>query len=181
MSPDKPYSGEHVETLLSQAQLQTRVREMAQQLTQDYAGKELTVVAVLKGALIFCADLIRHINLPLEMEVLGVSSYSSGTETSGEVRLTLDLTKPLAGRHLLLVEDIIDTGLTVDFLIKTFEARKPASIKTCALLQKPARMRVEVPIDYRGFVVEDAFLVGYGLDCAERYRNLPFIGILKGG
>ncbi|MCL2012071.1 MAG: hypoxanthine phosphoribosyltransferase [Cystobacterineae bacterium] len=165
--------------LISEDQLKTRVREMAEQLTRDYQEKELVVVAILKGALVFCSDLIRHIALPLEMEVLGVSSYTSGTETTGEVRLSFDLTKPLAGKHLLLVEDIVDTGLTVDFLINTFQARKPASIRICALLQKPARKRVHVPIDYVGFVVEDHFLVGYGLDYAERYRNLPFIGALK--
>jgi hypoxanthine phosphoribosyltransferase len=172
------YFDEKVEILLSEAQLQTRVQEMARQLTQDYQGKALTVVAILKGALVFCSDLIRRIPLPLEMEVLGVSSYSSGAETTGEARLTFDLTKPVAGKHLLLVEDIVDTGLTIDFLRKTFEARKPASIKVCTLLQKPARARVQVSIDYTGFVVEDRFLVGYGLDYAERYRNLPFIGTL---
>jgi hypoxanthine phosphoribosyltransferase len=173
------YSDKPVETLIPEARLKTRVQELGQQLTRDYQGKALTVVAILKGALVFCSDLIRHVDLPLEMEVLGVSSYLSGTETTGEVRLTFDLTKPLAGKHLLLVEDIIDTGLTVDFLIKTFEARKPASIRVCTLLQKPTRTRVHVPMDYLGFVVEDHFLVGYGLDHAERYRNLPFIGVLK--
>jgi hypoxanthine phosphoribosyltransferase len=173
------YSDEHVELYISEAQLQTRIAELAEQLTRDYAGKALVVVAVLKGALIFCSDLIRRIDLPLEMEVLGVSSYPSGTESTGEARLTFDLTKPLAGKHLLLVEDIVDTGLTVEFLLKTFEARKPASIRLCTLLQKPARMRVPMPIDYTGFVVEDHFLVGYGLDCGERYRNLPFIGRIK--
>lgn len=172
------YTDKPIEVLISEAQLQTRVQEIAQQLTEDYRGKDLTVVAILKGALVFCSDLIRHIPLPLEMEVLGVSSYASGTETTGEVRLSFDLTKPLAGKHLLLVEDIVDTGLTVDFLIKTFQARKPASIKVCTLLQKPTRTRIQVPLDYIGFVVEDCFLVGYGLDYAERHRNLPYIGIL---
>jgi len=173
------HAKECVETFLTEAQLKTRVEELACQLTKDYQGKALTVVAVLKGALVFCSDLIRRMPLPLEMEVLGVSSYASGAETSGEVRLSFDLTHPVAGKHLLLVEDIVDTGLTLDFLMKTFQARKPASIRVCALLHKPARTRVHVPIDYTGFVVEDHFLVGYGLDYAGRYRNLPFIGILK--
>jgi len=169
----------HVEPFLSEAQLKTRVAELACQLTRDYQGKELTVVAILKGALVFCSDLIRQVPLPLEMEVLGVSSYARGHETSGEVRLSFDLTHPVAGKHLLLVEDIVDTGLTLDFLTKAFEARKPASIKVCTLLHKPSRTRVHVPLDYTGFVVEDNFLVGYGLDYAGRYRNLPYIGILK--
>ncbi|MCL2626436.1 MAG: hypoxanthine phosphoribosyltransferase [Cystobacterineae bacterium] len=167
--------------LISETQLKTRVQEMAQEMTRDFQGKELTVVAVLKGALVFCSDLIRSMDLPLEMEVLGVSSYPTGAETTGEARLTFDLTKPLAGKHLLLVEDIVDTGLTVDFLKKTFEARQPASIRVCALLHKPSRTRVQVPIDYMGFSVEDHFLVGYGLDYEERYRNLPFIGVLNLG
>ena len=173
------YADKHVDILISEAQLKTRVEEMAQQLTRDYQGKALTVVAVLKGALVFCSDLVRRMDMPLEMEVLGVSSYSDGSETTGEVRLSFDLMKPVAGKHLLLVEDIVDTGLTIDFLIKTFEARKPASIRVCTLLQKPARARIHVPLDYTGFVVDDHFLVGYGLDHAERYRNLPFIGVLK--
>jgi len=173
------YSDEHVQMLISETQLKTRVQEMAQKLTEDFRGRELVVVAVLKGALVFCSDLIRHMDLPLEMEVLGVSSYPRGAETTGEVRLTFDLTQPLGGKHLLLVEDIVDTGLTVDFLIQTFEARKPASINICALLHKPSRTRVHVPIDYTGFTVEDHFLVGYGLDHGGRYRNLPFIGIFN--
>src|SRR6476469_5088726 len=122
----------------------------------------------------------RGIDLPLTLEMLGVSSYQGGTETTGEVRITSDVTKPMAGKHLLIVEDIIDTGLTMKFLLENLGARHPASLKICTLLEKPARARTKVPIDYKGFVIEDKFVVGYGLDYDEVYRNLPFIGVMKG-
>ena len=148
---------------IDEQKLQARVRELGAQITRDYQGKDLTLVCVLKGSTFFAMDLARAIDLPLTLEFLGVSSYQGGTETTGEVRITTDVSKPMAGKHLLVIEDIIDTGLTMSFL-----------------LEKPARARTQVPIDYKGFVIDDVFVVGYGLDYAERYRNLPFIGVMKG-
>ena len=128
----------------------------------------------------FVTDLARAIDLPLTVELLGVSSYQGGTETTGEVRITSDVTKPMAGKHVVVVEDIIDTGLTMKFLLDNLRARQPASLKVCSLLEKPARARTKIDIDYKGFVIDDVFVVGYGLDFGERYRNLPFIGVMKG-
>jgi hypoxanthine phosphoribosyltransferase len=173
-----PFFERDVKVLLSQAQLAERIRALGEQITRDYAGKDLTVIGVLKGSVFFVTDLARAIDLPLTLEFLGVSSYS-GTETTGEVRITSDVTKPMAGKHVLVVEDIIDTGLTMKFLLDNLRARQPASVKVCALLEKPARARSKVDIDYKGFVIEDVFVVGYGLDFNERYRNLPFIGEMK--
>jgi hypoxanthine phosphoribosyltransferase len=173
------YDGE-VELLIEPLRLASRVRELGAQLTRDYAGKELTIVSILKGSVFFASDLVRAIDLPLTMEFLGVSSYL-GTETTGEVRITSDMTKPMAGKDLLIVEDIIDTGLTMKFIIENLQARHPASVKVCALLEKPARARTRIQIDYRGFAIDDVFVVGYGLDHSERFRNLPFIGTLKAG
>jgi hypoxanthine phosphoribosyltransferase len=168
-----------VEVMIDAATVAAKVRELGAQITNDYRGKELTLITVMKGSLFFAMDLARAIDLPLKLEVMGVSSYQ-GTETTGEVRITSDVTKPMAGKHLLVVEDIIDTGLTMKFLLENLGARHPASLKICTLLEKPARARTKVPIDYKGFVIEDKFVVGYGLDYDEVYRNLPFIGIMKG-
>ncbi len=169
-----------VAVMIDQASLDQRVRELGAQITRDYAGKQLTVVGILKGSVFFATDLAKAIDLPLTVEFLGVSSYAGGTETTGEVRITSDVTKPMAGKHLLIVEDIIDTGLTMKFLLENLQARHPASLKICALLEKPARARTKVTIDYKGFVIEDKFVVGYGLDYDEKFRNLPFIGVMKG-
>jgi len=169
-----------VGVLIDEAKLQARVRELGEQLTRDYRGKELTLLGVLKGSVFFVTDLARAIDLPLTVELLGVSSYQGGTETTGEVRITSDVTKPMAGKHILVVEDIIDTGLTMKFLLDNLRARQPASLKVCSLLEKPARARTKIDIDYKGFVIDDVFVVGYGLDFGERYRNLPFIGVMKG-
>lgn len=166
--------------LIDESRLQARVRELGAQLTRDYRGKELTLLGVLKGSVFFVTDLARAIDLPLTVELLGVSSYQGGTETTGEVRITSDVTKPMAGKHVVVVEDIIDTGLTMKFLLENLAARHPASLKVCSLLEKPARARTKIDIDYKGFVIDDVFVVGYGLDFAERYRNLPFIGVMKG-
>ena len=165
---------------IDEQKLQARVRELGAQITRDYQGKELTLVCVLKGSAFFAMDLARHVDLPLTIEFLGVSSYQGGTETTGEVRITTDVSKPMAGKHLLIIEDIIDTGLTMSFLLENLNARHPASVKVCTLLEKPSRARAKIPIDYKGFVIDDVFVVGYGLDYAERYRNLPFIGVMKG-
>jgi hypoxanthine phosphoribosyltransferase len=174
------YASDAVEVFLSTDKVQARVRELGAQIAADYPTGDLMVIAVMKGALPFAMDLIRTIDRNVSLEVLGVSSYQGGTETTGEVRITHDVTKPLAGRHLLVVEDIIDTGLTMQFLIENLRSRHPASLKICTLLEKPSRARVKVPIDYKGFVIEDKFVVGYGLDFDEKYRNLPFIGVMKG-
>jgi hypoxanthine phosphoribosyltransferase len=165
---------------IDEQKLQARVRELGAQITRDYQGKELTLVCVLKGSAFFAMDLARYVDLPLTIEFLGVSSYQGGTETTGEVRITTDVSKPMAGKHLLIIEDIIDTGLTMSFLLENLNARHPASLKVCTLLEKPSRARAKIPIDYKGFVIDDVFVVGYGLDYAERYRNLPFIGVMKG-
>lgn len=175
-----PYYQSNVDVFINEATIAAKVKELGEAITRDYQGKELTIIAVMKGSLFFAVDLARAIDLPLKFEVLGVSSYA-GTETTGEVRITSDVTKPMAGRHLLVVEDIIDTGLTMKFLLENLSARHPASLKICTLLEKPARARAVVPIDYKGFVIEDKFVVGYGLDYDERYRNLPFIGLMNLG
>jgi hypoxanthine phosphoribosyltransferase len=165
--------------MLSAEQLQARVKELGEQITRDYQGKDLTLVGIMKGSLFFMTDLAKHIDLPITLEVMGVSSYQGGTETTGEVRITHDLTKPMANRHLLVVEDIIDTGLTMKFLLENLAARHPASVKVATLLEKPSRAKVKVQIDYKGFVIEDRFVVGYGLDYNEKYRNLPFVGVMR--
>ena len=169
----------HVSTLLSTEQIAARVRELGAQITKDYEGRRLVLVSVLKGSFIFTADLCRAIDTQLRIEFLGVRSYGEGTSSSGVVQITQDLSKPIEGEDILIVEDIVDTGLTIAHLLELFHTRHPASIKVCSLLHKPARTKVEVPIDYLGFTIEDRFVVGYGLDWAERYRNLPFIGVVE--
>lgn len=175
------YSRDEIRPFIDAERLAERTRALGAEITRDYGGRELTLISVLKGSIFFAADLARAIDLPLTMEFLGLSSYLGGTETTGEVRITSDVTAPLAGRHLLVVEDIIDTGLTMRFLLENLAARKPASIKVCTLLEKPARARTQVAIDYKGFVIDDVFVVGYGLDFQGKHRNLPFIGVMGGG
>ncbi|MDP9149375.1 MAG: hypoxanthine phosphoribosyltransferase [Myxococcota bacterium] len=165
-------------TMLSAEQIAARVRELGFEITRDYAERKLVIVCVLKGSFVFAADLARAIDLPLRIDFLGVRSYGSGTESSGVVQITQDLSRPIEHEDVLLVEDIVDTGLTVAHLMDLLRTRSPASVKVCALLHKPAKARVRVAIDYLGFTIEDRFVVGYGLDFAERYRNLPFIGVL---
>ncbi len=166
--------------LLSTETLQSRVRELGEQITRDYASiDDLVVVPILKGSFLFAADLIRHVNLHLSVEFLGLRSYGAGTESSGVVQITYDLTQPVTGRDVLVVEDIVDTGLSMRYLLDNLATRHPRSVKLCSLLHKPARPRVKVPIDYLGFTIEDRFVVGYGLDYAEKYRNLPYIGVLE--
>jgi hypoxanthine phosphoribosyltransferase len=169
-----------VSTMLSAAQIAARVAELGAQITRDYADRRLVLVSVLKGSFVFTADLARVIDVPsVRVEFLGVRSYGEGTSTSGVVQITQDLVRPIEGEDVLIVEDIVDTGLTIAHLIELFRTRHPASLKVCSLLHKPARTKVEVPIHYLGFTIEDRFVVGYGLDWAERYRNLPFIGIVE--
>jgi hypoxanthine phosphoribosyltransferase len=164
--------------LLSAAQIAARVAELGAQITRDYAGSSLVLVSVLKGSFVFAADLSRAIELPLRVDFLGVRSYGKGTETTGVVQITQDLVRPIENEHVLLVEDIVDTGLTVAHLVDLLRTRGPSSVRLCALLQKPARTRVAVAIDYLGFTIDDRFVVGYGLDVDERFRNLPYIGVV---
>ncbi len=165
--------------LLDEAAIAARVAEMGRAITADFAARELVIVVVLKGSFVFAADLIRRIDLPLTVEFLGVRSYGDAMETSGEVQVTTDLTRPVEGKDVLLVEDIVDTGLTLSFLLDTLARRAPRSLKLAALLHKPARTRVPVNIDYLGFSIDDKFVVGYGLDHAQQHRNLPYVGVLE--
>jgi hypoxanthine phosphoribosyltransferase len=170
---------ERINTMLDKDAIAARVRELGAQITKDYAEKKLVLVVVLKGSFLFAADLCRSIDLPLRIDFLGVRSYGEGTETSGVVQITQDLSKPISGEDVLIVEDIVDTGLTIAHLMDLLRTRNPNSVAVCSLLHKPARARVEVQVDYLGFTIEDKFVVGYGLDFAERYRNLPFIGVVE--
>lgn len=165
--------------LLSAEELSKRVAEIGAEITADYAGKEILMIGVLRGAVLFMADLARAIQVPVAIDFMAVSSYGAGTSSSGVVRILKDLDEDVAGKHVLVVEDIIDSGLTLNYLLDNLKSRKPASIKLCTLLNKPERRKVNVEIDYNGFDVPDYFVIGYGLDYREKYRNLPFIGILK--
>ena len=167
------------EILIDSQTLASRVAELGAQVTADYAGRDPVLVSVLKGAFIFLADLMRAMDLPTSIDLMEVSSYGAATESSGQVRILKDLSKPIEGRDVIVVEDIIDTGLTLNYLLGYLADRKPTSIKICCLLDKPARRLAEIPIDYRGFTIPDRFVIGYGLDYDERYRNLPYIGVLK--
>lgn len=160
---------------ISAAEIAARVAEMGARIRADYVGESLHVICVLNGAFLFMADLVRAIDLPLSVDFLSVSSYGSRTESSGEVKLVKDLDMSLKNRHVLLVEDIVDTGLTMNYLLHYLQGRTPLSVRVATLLSKPSRRQVEVPIDYLGFEIEDAFVYGYGLDVDHRYRNLPFV------
>ena len=167
------------EVLLSGEQVQARVAELGAQLATDYAGHEPVLVSVLKGSIIFLADLVRAMPIPLSIDLMEVSSYGASTESSGQVRILKDLSTSIAGREVIVVEDIIDTGLTLNYLLRYLHDKGPASIRICCLLDKPARRLAEIEIDYRGFTIPDRFVIGYGLDYGERYRNLPYIGVLR--
>jgi hypoxanthine phosphoribosyltransferase len=167
------------EILLTEEQIHTRIQELGAQITQDYQDKDLVLVGVLRGSYLFLADLSRHIDLPVIVDFLAVSSYGTRTQSSGVVRLTSDLSTSIVDKDVLIVEDIIDTGLTMNYLIENLQTRKPRSIKVCALLDKPARNIQPVNVHYLGFEIPDKFVVGYGLDYMGRYRNLPYIGFLS--
>lgn len=167
------------EILFTEQQIHQIVARIGKEITQDYQGKNLFIVGVLKGSLVFMADLMREIQLPCAIDFLSVSSYGNGTTSSGEVRILKDLDQSLEGKDVLVIEDILDSGNTLSFLLRTLSARNPASIRICTLLDKPARRKADVYADYVGTEVEDKFIVGYGLDYAEKYRNLPYIGVLK--
>ena len=170
-----------LEVLLSQEQIARRVRDLGAQIERDYQARDLVLLGVLKGSYIFISDLARAIDLPLAVDFIALSSYGEATESSGVVKITSDLSRPIEGKHVVIVEDIVDTGLTMRYLLDNMATRHPASVKLCTLLHKPARSRTRIPIDYLGFSIEDRYVVGYGLDSAEKYRNLPFIGVLKHG
>jgi hypoxanthine phosphoribosyltransferase len=167
----------NLKVLIDTERLQARVREMGQQITRDYAGKNLHLLGVLKGACVFLSDLMRAIDLPLSLDFIGISSYGTATKSSGEVRITKDLDVSLAGKDVLVVEDIIDTGLTLNYMVNIFRSREVSSLAIAALLDKPERHEIEVNARYLGFTIPNHFVVGYGLDVGELYRNLPFIAV----
>lgn len=169
------------ETLISAEEVQGRVRELGAELNRDYAGRDLMIVCVLKGAVLFVADLMRELTVPCEVDFMAVSSYGSATDSSGVVRILKDLESPIEGRDVLVVEDIVDSGLTLHYLFKNLKARNPASLEVCALLTKPERRRIDLPIRYVGFEIPNRFAVGYGLDHAQRYRNLRYVAALSEG
>ncbi|MEG0765794.1 MAG: hypoxanthine phosphoribosyltransferase [Pseudoflavonifractor sp.] len=165
--------------LFNEEQLAQRISAMAEDMNRDYAGKEPMLISVLRGSYVFMADLTRKITLPCTVDFMAVSSYGGGTKSSGQVRITKDLSDSIEGKDIIVVEDILDSGNTLSYLLELLKARKPASMRLCTLLDKPSRRTKEVHVDYVGFTIPDEFVVGYGLDYAEKYRNLPYIGILK--
>jgi hypoxanthine phosphoribosyltransferase len=167
------------DTLVAEDDLRERVRELGAQISADYAGRDLVMIGVLKGAVLFMADLMRELEVPCEVDFMAVSSYGSSTDSSGVVRILKDLDASIAGRDVLLVEDIVDSGLTLHYLLKNLRARDPGTLEVCALLTKPERRRVDLPIRYVGFEIPNRFAIGYGLDHAQRYRNLPFVAALQ--
>lgn len=172
------YHNDIAETLVSEARIRAKVAELGRAISDDYEGKELLLIGLLRGAIVFLSDLMRTITIPVRLDFIGIQSYGASTE-SGAVRLVMDLETDIAGRHVLVVEDIVDTGKTLSYLVENLKARQPASLRVCALLDKPDRRQVPIDVDYVGFEIPDKFVVGYGLDFAEGYRNLPFVGVLK--
>ena len=166
------------EVLIDQQALQARIGELGVEVSADYAGRDLLLVGVLKGAVFFMADLMRELTVPCEIDFMAISSYGAATDSSGVVRILKDLDINIADRHVLVVEDIIDSGLTLSYLMRNLRARKPASLEICALLTKPERREIDVPVRYIGFEIPNRFVIGYGLDFAERYRNLPYVAVL---
>ena len=166
------------EVLISADELQMKVSELGVQISRDYVGKDLVMVGVLRGAVVFIADLLRQLTVPCEIDFMAVSSYGSSRDSSGVVRILKDLDDSITGRHVLIVEDIVDSGLTLNYLMRNLQARDPASLEVCSLLTKPERRRVEIPIKYTGFEIPNEFVVGYGLDFAQRYRNLDHVALL---
>jgi hypoxanthine phosphoribosyltransferase len=167
------------EVLISHEQIKEKTAELGRQISRDYEGKNPLLICVLKGGLMFLADLMREITIPLEIDFMAVTSYGDATESSGVVRILMDLDRNISGRHVLIVEDIIDTGRTLTYIMENLRTREPASVKVCTLLNKPARRVLDIPLDYVGFDIPDRFVIGFGLDYGETYRNLPFVGVLK--
>ena len=174
MASDEP------KVLISEGRIQKRVAELAQQISTDYADAEdVYLIGVLRGSFIFLADVSRALTIPRRVDFIALSSYEDASTSGGAVRLVMDVRAPLEGQHILVVEDIVDTGYTLEYLLRTLKARQPASLKTCVLLQKPDRLKVSVPVDYLGFSIPDEWVVGYGLDYADRFRTLPYIGVVE--
>ena len=167
------------EVLIEEPALRARIAELGEEISADYAGRDLLLVGVLKGAVFFMADLMRSLTVPCEVDFMAISSYGAASDSSGVVRILKDLDIPLAGRDVLVVEDIIDSGLTLSYLMRNLSARDPASLEVCALMTKPERREIEVPVRYVGFEIPNRFVIGYGLDYGERYRNLPYVGVLN--
>ncbi len=167
------------EVLISKEEIEQRVKEMGVEISRMYSGQELLLVCILKGGVMFLADLARSISIPCQLDFMAVSSYGAATETSGIVRILKDLDKSIQGKHVLLVEDVVDTGLTLQYLVNNLKERKPASLRICSLLNKIANRQVSIPVDLIGFEIPDKFVVGYGLDYAGHYRHLPFVAVLK--
>ena len=166
------------EVLIDEDALRSRIAELGEEISRDYTGREPLLIGVLKGAVFFMADLMRQLTIPCEVDFMAISSYGASTDSSGVVRILKDLDINIEGRHVLVVEDIIDSGLTLSYLVRNLESRGPASLAVCALLTKPERREIEVPVRYVGFEIPNRFVIGYGLDFAERYRNLPYVGVL---
>jgi hypoxanthine phosphoribosyltransferase len=173
------FNNPKIEVMIAAEEIQQKIKELGAAIARDYVGRKPELICVLKGALVFMSDLIRAIDLELSIDFIAVSSYGKGVSTTGEVRIIKDLDEPLQGRDIILVEDILDTGLTLSYLVNSFRARGATSIKIVTLLNKPERRKAQVDADYVGFTIPDKFVVGYGLDFAERYRNLPYIGVVK--
>jgi len=169
------------DVLIDEPSLQARIGELGAEISSDYQGRDLLLIGVLKGAVFFMSDLMRHLTIPCEIDFMAISSYGDSTDSSGIVRILKDLDINIEGRDVLVVEDIIDSGLTLSYLMRNLEAREPASLEICALLTKPDRREIEVPVRYVGFEIPNRFVIGYGLDFAERYRNLPYVGVLDPG
>lgn len=174
-----PYADDISKIIFSEEMIQSRIRELGKTISEDYAGKNPVVVGVLRGVLFFMADLLRTIHIPMEMDILAVSNYSAESRSQGFVRLEKDLDIPIRGRHVLFIEDVIDTGLTLNYLLGNLRTRIPASLEVCVLFNKPAKRLIDIPVKYKGYDLPDQFVVGYGLDYREKYRNLPFVGLLK--
>jgi len=166
------------EVLIEEEALQARIAELGDEISSDYTGRDLLLIGVLKGAVFFMSDLMRRLTVPCEIDFMAISSYGAATDSSGVVRILKDLDINIEGRHVLVVEDIIDSGLTLSYLMRNLEAREPATLEVCALLTKPERREIDVPVRYVGFEIANRFVIGYGLDFAERYRNLPYVGVL---
>ena len=179
LGPDHGYGPDIDHVLLSEEQIQAKITELAEQVAADYEGREVLLVGVLKGAVLFMSDFARALRLPTQMEFMAVSSYGSSTSSSGVVRILKDLDRDISDKHVLVLEDIIDSGLTLSWLLKNLGGRRPASLEVCALLTKPERRKVDLPTRYVGFEIPNRFAIGYGLDHAERYRNLPFVAALN--
>ncbi len=171
--------GEHIHTLFSQEVVETRIAEIAEQISRDFAGEEVLAIGILRGGVYFCTELTKRITVPVVLDFIEASSYGAGTQSSGQVNITRDLIEDAAGKNVIVIEDIIDSGRTLKLLLEKLQSRNPKSLKLCTLLDKPERRVVEVPVDYIGFQIPDQFVVGYGMDYAQKYRNLPYIGVLE--